>query len=88
MGISIIFLVFSVLGIILYSQNSNETDLPLMLVVHMGLPTLLLGLTMLATLFETRFMELAGLSISIPTVTIVYLTYLTEIFLTNTEMRA
>ena len=49
LGVFISFLVFSVLGIILYSQAENETDLILLLVVHMSLPTLLLGVTMLAT---------------------------------------
>ena len=59
----------------------------MMLVVHIGIPTLLLSATMLATSFNTRYIELAGLSIMLPTATIVCLTYQTEIFETDLVMR-
>ena len=61
-------------------STSDSSDFIPLLVVHFTIPTILLTLTLLIGAFRRNWAELLGLSLMMPTVVIICLTYLAQIF--------
>lgn len=76
------------LGLYMYATDeAEESDLSLMIMLHLSIPTVFLVATLTAAHYDPRFIELAGPSITVPTTVLLYLTYLTDIFEMDREMR-
>lgn len=62
------------------NEDKSTHSYILLLVIHSGIPTLLLSCTMLAAHLKTRLAELIGCSLMLSTLLVVYLSHLTDLF--------